>query len=99
MLLVRASRRTGISDKIAWIAPTVMAFDIIENIVLDKAMDIAPDNLSEVPLAIGSNACILKWILFASSFLFSFGVLAFCCCDDKQSKKAEDVSRQRNKKS
>ena len=75
MLLVRASRKRGTSDSIAWAAPAVMVFDIIENIVLDMAMDIAPDNLSVVPLAIGSNACKLKWILFASSLLYSLGVL------------------------
>lgn len=75
MLLVRASRDASKTDSIAWVAPAVMVFDIIENIVLDKAMDIAPDNLSEVPMAIGSNACKLKWTLFASSLLYSLGVL------------------------
>ena len=75
MLLVRASRKLGISDIVAWVAPAVMVFDIIENIVLDMAMDVAPDNLGEVPLAIGSNACKLKWMLFVSPLIYSLGIL------------------------
>jgi len=87
MLLVRASSKARMNDKIGWIAPAVMGFDIVENIVLDKAMEVAPDNLSELPLAIGSSACKLKWILFVSSLLYSLVILGLYSSDNEQKRK------------
>lgn len=62
--------------------------EVCEQIVFVCSPDILiSSERIEWPLAIGSNACQLKWILFVSSLLYSLGILGLHSSDDEQKRK------------
>ena len=74
-LLVRAARKTGVREEVAYAAPAIMFFDVIENFVLGRACDLSPNSLDANTLLIGTLANQTKWLLFLSCVLFSAGTL------------------------
>ncbi len=74
-LLIRAARKTGVREEVAYAAPIIMIFDVVENIVLGRACDLSPNSLDATWLLIGSLANQMKWLLFLSCVFFTMGTL------------------------
>ena len=77
MLLVRASMKACKTDSIALIAPAVCSAISLKYSAGQGDGYVAPDNLSEVPLAIGSNGCKISGIVCIVVFVVKYFGIVF----------------------